>query len=60
MNFGELAKKAEQALDSEKGEKYSDDALEKVERFADERTGGKHSEQLDKAERVADDHIGER
>ena len=60
MNFGELAKKAEQALDSEKGEKYSDEALDKAERFADERTGGKHSSQLEKAERFADEHIGER
>jgi hypothetical protein len=60
MNFGEMREKAEKALDSEKGEKYSDQALEKAEGFADERTGGKHSEQLEKAERAADEHIGQR
>lgn len=60
MNFGDLGKKAEQFLDSDKGEKVSDEALEKAEGFADQRTGGTHSDQLEKAERFADDHIGER
>jgi hypothetical protein len=60
VNFGEMREKAEQALDSEKGEKYSDEALEKAERFADERTGGTHDQQIEKAEQFADEHIGER
>ena len=59
MNFGDLEKKAEQALDSEKGEKYSDEALEKAEKFADERTGDKYDQQIEKGEQFADEHIGE-
>ena len=60
MNFGEMKDKAEQFLDSEKGEKYSDQALEKGEQFADERTGGKYDDKIQKAEQAADEHIGER
>lgn len=59
MNFGEMKDKAEQALDSEKGEKYSDQALEKGEQFADERTGGKYDDKIQKAEQAADEHIGQ-
>ena len=60
MNFGEMKDKAEQFLDSEKGEKYSDEGLQKAEQFADKLTGGKHDEQIHKAEQFADEHIGER
>jgi hypothetical protein len=60
VNFGEMREKAEQFLDSDRGEKYSDEALEKAARFADERTGGTHGEQIEKAEQVADEHIGQR
>lgn len=60
MNFGDLGKKAEQFLDSEQGEKRSDDALQRAEQFADERTGGKYDQQIDKAEQFADEHIGQR
>jgi hypothetical protein len=60
MNFGEMKDKAAQFLDSDKGEKVSDQGLEKAEQFADERTGGKHAEQIEKAEQFADEHVGER
>ena len=60
MNFGDMEKKAEQFLDSEKGEKYSDEALQKGEQFADRRTGDKYDQQIEKAEQFADEHIGER
>lgn len=60
MNFGDLGKKAEQFLDSEQGEKRSDDVLERAERFADERTGGTYDQQIGKAEQFADEHIGRR
>jgi hypothetical protein len=59
MNFGEMKDKAERALDSDKGEQYSDQALEKGEQFADEKTGGKYDEQIQKAEQAADQRIGE-
>jgi hypothetical protein len=59
MNFGEMKDKGEQFLDSDKGEKVSDQGLEKAEQFADERTGGKHTEQIEKGEQFADEHVGE-
>jgi hypothetical protein len=58
MNFGELGKKAQQFLDSEEGEKKSDEALDKVAEFLDEKTGGKHASQIEKGREFADDHIG--
>ena len=60
MNFGEMKDKADQFLDSEKGEKYSDQGLEKAEQFADQRTGGTHDDQIHKAEQFADEHVGQR
>ena len=59
MNFGEMEQKGEQFLDSEKGEKYSDEALQKAQHFADQRTGDKYDDQIGKAEQFADEHIGE-
>ncbi len=60
MNFGDLEKKAGQFLDSEQGEQRSDQALQRAEQFADERTGNKYDDQIEKAEQFADDHIGQR
>jgi hypothetical protein len=59
MNFGEMKDKAEQALNSDQGEKYSDQALEKGEQFADEKTGGKYDQQIDKGRDLADERIGQ-
>jgi hypothetical protein len=59
MSFGDLGNKAEQFLDSDKGEKTSDQALDKAEQFADDRTGGQHDDQIAKAEKFADEHVGQ-
>ncbi len=60
MNFGDLEKKAGQYLDSDQGEKSSDEVLERAEKFADQRTGDKYDEQIQKGEQFADEHIGQR
>ncbi len=60
MNFGDLEKKADQFLDSDQGEQRSDEALQRAEQFADQRTGNKYDDQIEKAEQFADDHIGRR
>ncbi|WP_029432147.1 antitoxin [Blastococcus sp. URHD0036] len=60
MDLGGLGDKAKKALDSEKGEKMSDQALERGEQFADDRTGGKYDAQTDKAGDKADDLLGRR
>ena len=59
MDLGGLGDKAKKALDSEKGEKTSDSALEKGEQFADDRTGGKFDGQTDKAGDLADQRLGQ-
>lgn len=59
MDLGNLKDKAEQALNSEQGEQRSDQALDKAEQFADERTGGKFDAQTDKAGDLADQRIGQ-
>lgn len=59
MDLGGLGDKAKQALDSEQGEQRSDQALEKAEQFADEKTGGTHDQQTDKVGDLADQRIGQ-
>jgi hypothetical protein len=59
MDLGGLGDKAKKALDSEQGEQRSDQALDKAEQFADERTGGKFDAQTDKAGDLADQRIGQ-
>jgi hypothetical protein len=56
---GGLADKAKNALDSEQGEQRSDQALDKAEQLADEKTGGKYDQQTDKAGDLADQRIGQ-
>jgi hypothetical protein len=58
MNIGDLGKKAQEFLDSEQGERRSDDALDKAEEFLDKRTGGKYTDQIAKGRDLADDHVG--
>jgi hypothetical protein len=58
MNIGDLGKKAQDFLNSAEGERRSDDVLDKVADFADDRTGGKHAEQIRKGRDAADDHLG--
>jgi hypothetical protein len=59
MDVGGFADKAKNALDSEQGEQRSDQALDKAEQFADEKTGGKFDAQSDKAGDLADQRIGQ-
>ena len=58
-DFGDLGGKANDFLQSDKGEQMSDDALQKAGDAVDDRTGGKFDGQLDKAEQAADDRIGQ-
>jgi hypothetical protein len=51
--------KAKDALDSDKGEKLSDQALDKGGQVADQKTGGQHTSQVDKGRDLADERIGQ-
>ncbi len=46
-------------LASSGGEQRSDQALDRAEQFADEKTGGKYDQQTDKAGDLADQRIGQ-
>ena len=59
MDPGGLADKAKNALDSEQGEQRSDQALDKAEQLADEKTGSKYDQQTDKVGDLADQRIGQ-
>jgi hypothetical protein len=59
MDVGGLGDKAKDALNSEQGEQRSDQALDKAEQFADDKTGGKHDQQTDKVGDMADQRIGQ-
>jgi hypothetical protein len=59
MDVGGLGDKAKDALNSEQGEQRSDQALDKAEQFADDKTGGKYDQQTDKAGDMADQRIGQ-
>jgi hypothetical protein len=59
MDLGGMVDKAKNALNSEQGEKRSDQALDKIADIADQKTGGKHAQQIDKARDMADQHIGQ-
>jgi MT0933-like antitoxin protein len=54
-----LGDKAKDFLNSDKGEKVSDQALDKAGQVADEKTGGTHDAQIDKGRDFADDRIGQ-
>ena len=59
MDVGGLGDKAKDALNSEQGEQRSDQAVDKAEQFADDRTGGKYDQQTDKVGDTADQRIGQ-
>jgi hypothetical protein len=59
MDLGGLGDKAKKALDSEQGEQRTDQALDKAEQFADDKTGGTFDSQTGKARDAADQHIGQ-
>ena len=56
MGIGGLGDKAQDALGNEK---VTDQALDKGEDFADDKTGGRYDEQTDKAGDLADQRIGQ-
>jgi hypothetical protein len=58
--FDEIKNKAEKAMRDhpEQLEKYSDQALERAGDAVDKATGDKYADQIDKAQRAGDDHIG--
>jgi MT0933-like antitoxin protein len=58
VDFGELGKKAKDFLDSEEGEKRSDEALDKAAQFVDEKTGDRYDQQVAKGRDLADERIG--
>ena len=53
-----IGDKAKDALGSEKGEKGSDAALDRASDMADDKTGGKHADKVDKARDAADKKVG--
>ena len=55
MGTGGLGDKAQDALGNEK---LSDQALDKGEQLADEKTGGKYDQQTDKAGDMGDQRLG--
>ncbi|MGK5115585.1 antitoxin [Geodermatophilus sp. CPCC 205506] len=59
MDIGGLGDKAKDALNTEQGEQRSDQALDKAEQFADDKTGGKFDQQSDKVGDLADQRIGQ-
>ncbi len=52
-----IGDKAKDALSGDKGEQRSDDALDRASDMADEKTGGKHSDKIDKGRDAADKKI---
>jgi hypothetical protein len=56
--MADLGDKAKEFADSDKGEKATDGGLDKLAGAADKATGGGHTDQIDKAEKAADDKIG--
>lgn len=58
MAFDDLVNKAKQALNNDKGEELSDQAIQGVGDAADKLTGGKFADHIDQAQVAADDFIG--
>ncbi|MEE6281842.1 antitoxin [Georgenia sunbinii] len=53
-----IGDKAKEALGGEKGEQHSDDALDRASGLADDKTGGKHADKVEKGRDAADKKIG--
>ncbi|HLS74516.1 MAG TPA: antitoxin [Actinomycetaceae bacterium] len=53
-----IGDKAKDALSSDKGEQGSDAALDRASDLADDKTGGKHTDKVDKARDAADKKVG--
>lgn len=53
-----LFDKAKQLVQSEQGEKVTDQVLGSVADIVSKRTGGKHDEQIAKARKIVDEQLG--
>ena len=53
-----LLDKAKQLVQSEQGEKVTDQVLGSVADIVSKRTGGKHDEQIAKARKIVDEQLG--
>lgn len=58
MGLGDMAKKAKQALSSDKGEQLSDQALDRGADLANRVTGGKYADKVEAARDAADERVG--
>ncbi|MDN5587006.1 MAG: antitoxin [Brevibacterium sp.] len=58
MGLDDLTNKAKDAMNSEKGEEFSDQGLDKAADFANEKTGGKFEDQIDQGRDGADENLG--
>lgn len=58
MGLGDMAKKAKDALSSDKGEQTSDRVLDGAADLANKVTGGKHADTVQRGRDAADERIG--
>lgn len=59
-DFGKMARDAQKAMDSDRGEKTTDGLLDKAASAASKITGGKHDDAIAKGRDKADEHLGKR
>ncbi|SMX67165.1 MULTISPECIES: antitoxin [unclassified Brevibacterium] len=58
MGLDDLTNKAKDAMNSDKGEEFSDKGLDKATDFANDKTGGKFDDQINKGRDGVDGKIG--
>ncbi len=58
MGLGDMAKKAKQALSSDKGEQLSDQALDRGADLANRMTGGKYADKVEQGRDAVDERVG--
>ena len=58
MGLDDLTNKAKDAVNSDKGEEFSDQGLDKATDFANDKTGGKFDDQINKGRDAADGKLG--
>lgn len=58
MGLDDLTNKAKDAMNSDKGEEFSDQGLDKATDFANDKTGGKFEDQINKGRDGVDGKLG--
>lgn len=58
MGLDDLTNKAKDAVNSEKGEEFSDQGLDKATDFANDKTGGKFEDQINQGRDGVDGKLG--